>query len=239
MPETGIKLIPRDEILTFEEICEFTQFAVNLGIRKVRLTGGEPLVREGIVELVRMLTRIEGITDFSMTTNGTLLARYAHSLADAGLHRVNISLDTMRPDRYTQITRGGNIHDVLAGIESARDAGLHPIKINCVVEKSSDEPDAKAVRNFAVKNGYPVRFIRKMSISEGVFYPVEGGTGGDCKICNRIRLTSDGYIKPCLMNDIKFSIRELGYHRAIQLALDNKPKSGTSSRINKFHSIGG
>ena len=120
MPEEGIPLVDHSEILTFNEIEEFTRVAVSNGVNKVRITGGEPLVRKGITELVRRLASIEGITDLSMTTNGQLLSQFAEELAKAGLMRINISLDTADPDRYREITRGGDINKVFDGIEAAK-----------------------------------------------------------------------------------------------------------------------
>jgi cyclic pyranopterin phosphate synthase len=120
MPPEGVDSCSHNNILTYEEIETVVRSAAGLGISKVRLTGGEPLVRLGIVELVRMLARVPGVDDLSMTTNGTLLARYAQDLADAGLRRVNVSLDTLRPERFRAITRRGRLEDALAGIEAAR-----------------------------------------------------------------------------------------------------------------------
>ena len=118
MPEEGVPPRSHDEILRYEEIERVVRAATRLGISKVRLTGGEPLVRAGIVDLVRMLAGVPGVDDLAMTTNGTLLARFAHDLAAAGLQRVNVSLDTLRPDRFRQITRRGELSDTLAGIEA-------------------------------------------------------------------------------------------------------------------------
>ena len=134
MPETGIKLVPHENILSFEEIRDFVRVGVGLGIRKVRLTGGEPLVRKGIVQLVEMLAATPGIKDLGMTTNGILLDRYATDLAAAGLHRVNISLDSLDAGNFKYITRVGQLDSVLSGIEAAQEAGLNPVKINCVVK---------------------------------------------------------------------------------------------------------
>lgn len=239
MPHEGIQLMRHEDILSFDEIVEVTRKAVSMGIDKVRITGGEPLVRKGIVELVGMIAQIKGIRDFGMTTNGTLLHRFAKPLADAGLHRVNISLDTLDADKYRRITRLGNIENALRGIEAARDAGLQPIKLNCVVKKNSSEPDARQVKLFAQKHGYQVRFIREMDLETGDFGIVEGGDGGNCGKCNRLRLTSDGKIKPCLFSDLGYDVRELGAEQAISLAVENKPKSGTHSFVNKFSNIGG
>lgn len=239
MPAESISMLNHDEILSFDEIVEFTKVAVSMGIDKVRITGGEPLVRKGIVDLVKMIACIDGIKDLAMTTNGTMLQRFAQPLADAGLHRVNISLDTMDPDTYFKITRLGNIEDVFRGIEAAKQAGLEPIKINCVIKKLSSEPDALAVKKFALKNNLKVRFIPEMNLEAGTFGRVEGGEGGNCKSCNRLRLTATGKIKPCLFSDIEFDVRELGPEAAINLALGNKPQSGTVNHVNQFHNIGG
>ncbi len=191
MPAEGIKLLKHEDILSFEEIVNITRLAVAMGITKVRLTGGEPLVRRSIINLVEMIAGIKGIDDFAMTTNGVLLAECAQGLADAGLARVNISLDTMDPERYRWLTRCGDIRRVFAGIEAARNAGLNPVKLNCVVGKFSSESDAEAVKEFGCANGLEVRIIRQMDFRTGYFSIVAGGAGGDCKQCNRIRLSSD------------------------------------------------
>ena len=124
MPPEGVPLVSRAEILSYEEIAEVARAAVAMGITTIRLTGGEPLVRRGLVRLVEMLAAIGGIRDLAMTTNGILLARHARQLAAAGLHRVNVSLDATDPGRYAEITRGGDVRRVLAGIEAGRRAGV-------------------------------------------------------------------------------------------------------------------
>lgn len=239
MPEEGIKLLDHKDILTYDEIASFTEVAVSRGITKVRITGGEPLVRKGITTLVSMLASIGGISDLSMTTNGILLSQYADELAAAGLMRVNISLDTLDPDKFANITRGGKLDQVLMGIRAAKKAGLTPVKINCVIKSSPEEEDARLVGGFCIKNGLEVRFIREMDLAGGSFSVVHGGTGGHCAKCNRLRLTSDGILKPCLFNDAGFSIREYGAEKAIQMALDAKPECGTVNRKNGFYNIGG
>ncbi len=239
MPESGVDLISHSEILTFEEIAEIVNVAVGLGIDKVRITGGEPLVRKGIVDLVKMLAEIKGIKDLSMTTNGTLLSRFAVPLAKAGLQRVNISLDAIKPEKYRAITRVGDIRNVMDGIEAAADAGLKPIKINCVIKKSKDEPDAREVEAFCIEKGFQIRFIKEMDLEKGVFSRVIGGDGGHCKICNRLRLTANGKIKPCLFSDLEFDVRELGIEQAILRAVGKKPESGTENKVNSFSNIGG
>ena len=197
---------------------------------KVRITGGEPLVRKNITLLVRMLASIEGIRDLSMTTNGTLLSKYASELKRAGLQRVNISLDTIDPERYSKITRTGRIEDVFEGIEAARKAGLLPIKVNCVIIESENEPDALLVAEYCRKNNLEVRFIEQMSLRGGRFSVVHGGEGGNCTLCNRLRLTANGILRPCLFSDMEIDIRKTGYTEALTRALEIKPASGKIGR---------
>lgn len=239
MPAEGIQLLRHKDILRFDEIVEVTKVAVSLGVNKVRITGGEPLVRKSIVDLVQSLGEIRGIDDLAMTTNGILLPKYARPLAQAGLQRVNISLDTLDPAKYRLITRRGNLKDVLSGIDAAMKAGLLPVKINCVVQKNSNEPDAQQVRAFAEGLGLQVRFIPQMNLETGEFGVVEGGEGGRCGSCNRLRLTSDGKIKPCLFSDLGYDVRELGAREAILRAVINKPRSGSVNHVNHFSNIGG
>ncbi len=239
MPDGLARLLRHEEILSFEEIVEVAQMAVGMGFTKVRLTGGEPLVRRDIEQLVAMLARIEGIEDLAMSTNGILLSDHADALAAAGLHRVNISLDSMEPEHYAQITGGGDLQRVLAGIKAAREAGLVPIKLNCVVTESSAEPDAVSVAQFACKNGLEARFIHVMDLATGRFSVVEGGAGGDCSHCNRVRISSDGLIRPCLFSDLAFSVRELGAAGAVEQAIREKPAAGGACAHNWMHGIGG
>jgi len=239
MPEEGVKLLRHEDILSFEEIIEVTRVAVSMGFDKIRITGGEPLVRKGIVNLVKQIADIDGINDLSLTTNGVLLEEYAGALTQAGLHRINISLDTVDPDQYKMITRGGDIKKVVRGIVAAQKAGLSPIKINCVIDKSADEPDAIGVKDFCDKTGLEVRFIHRMHLGDGAFSKVEGGSGGDCARCNRLRLTANGRIMPCLFNDMEFDVRSLGAKQAIEQAISHKPDCGTYSKNHLFHNIGG
>lgn len=238
MPPEGISMVRHEDVLSFEEIHAFTVKAVGMGIDKVRLTGGEPLVRRDILKLVGMLAGIQGIKDYAMTTNGVLLDEFAVPLRKAGLHRVNISLDSVDPGRFKEITRVGELDRVLTGIDVAMAAGFRKVKLNCVVEKSADEPDAIGVRKFAEGKGLEVRFIRRMDLHTGHFWPVNGGDGGHCEKCNRLRLSSDGKLYPCLFNDIFFSVRELGPEKALALAIGNKPRAGTRSDRG-IHVVGG
>ena len=239
MPASGVKLLDHAAILSFEEITEVARIAVGLGCSKLRITGGEPLVRLQLEVLVGMLAAIPGVDDLSMTTNGVLLPEMAPALAMAGLCRVNISLDTLDSTRYREITRGGDVRQVLAGIDAARQAGLTPIKLNCVVRESSTEPDAQALASFAQDQGLEIRFIKRMVFSTGTFSLVEGGEGGHCACCSRLRLSSDGYIRPCLFSDLAFSVRELGAARALAEAVRCKPEAGGPCTHDWIHGIGG
>jgi GTP 3',8-cyclase len=239
MPEEGIKLFRHEEILSFDDIAGFTKVAVSNGITKVRLTGGEPLVRKGVTKLVKMISEIKGIEDLSMTTNGTLLKQYAKELREAGLQRVNISLDTIDPEKFKTITRFGDINDVFEGINAAKSAGLFPLKINCVIKNSKDEEEAITVTEFCKNNDLEIRYIRQMDLVRGHFSIVDGGTGGECSLCNRLRLTSNGKLKPCLFSNIEFDIRELGFERAIRLAAELKPECGLKNETGAFYNIGG
>ncbi len=239
MPEKGIKLLHHNDILSYDEIAGFTRIAVKNGVTKVRITGGEPLVRKGIVFLVSAIAQIDGINDLSMTTNGLLLKQFAGDLRSAGLQRVNISLDTVDPEKFAYITRSDSLKDVLEGIDAAIKAGLHPVKINSVVPESGEDKDATSVAAYCRDKGLEIRYIRQMDLENGRFSVVEGGTGGDCQICNRLRLTANGKLKPCLFNDIGFDIRELGYENAIRLAVEHKPEHGSKNFTGEFYNIGG
>lgn len=243
MPAAGVPLIPHEDMLSFEDIVSFTRYAVSRGIRKVRLTGGEPLVRKGITSLVRSLAAVDGLEDLAMTTNGILLAEMAKELKEAGLHRLNISLDTLSPHTYKELTRGGDVNRVLRGIRAAREAGFggqdSPLKLNCVLLPHTAQEDVAALRTFSREEGLELRLIHYMDLQHGTFTKVEGGDGGDCTRCNRLRLTSTGILKPCLFNNLGYDIRKLGYEKALEAALQNKPKRGTSNTCDFFSYIGG
>lgn len=145
LPEEGMHLLPRAELLSFEEIARVVRVLARAGVRRVRLTGGEPTVRRDLLALVRALSAIPGIEDLSMTTNGHTLAALARPLREAGLHRVNVSLDTLDPAAFARITRGGDLARVLAGIDAARAAGLTPVKVNAVVMAGDNEDAIEAL----------------------------------------------------------------------------------------------
>jgi cyclic pyranopterin phosphate synthase len=233
------RFLGREQLLTPEEIVGVAQAAVTMGITKMRLTGGEPLMRRDITELVRALSQIEGIEDLALTTNGTLLVEHAQALADAGLDRVNVSLDTVDPARFLDLTGGGDVRQVLRGIEAALKAGLTPVKINCVVGERHTAEDLRSVQAFGRRRGLEVRPIQRIDLAAGVFSHVKGSGGGDCGNCNRLRLSSDGAIRPCLLSDLSFSVRQLGGAEAIRRAVAEKPERGRPCTHDWMHGIGG
>ena len=256
--EKKFEFIPHQEILRFEEIVEIVQEAVNLGINKVRITGGEPLVRKGVVDFIKKLREIKKLEDISLTTNGFFLSEYAEKLKNAGLNRVNISLDSLQEEKYKKITRGGSLEKALKGIDSALKAGLLPIKINTVLIRGINDDEVEDFVRLALERPLNIRFIEFMPSGEEVinefenkfisvqeikenlaekysfrpidinsgngpakYYQIKGGQGTIgfitalsqhfCKTCNRIRLTSEGKLRPCLFSnkevDIKQAIR--------------------------------
>lgn len=299
MPAEGVAWREHDEILSFEEIERFAAVAVTEGISKIRLTGGEPLVRTGVVDHVRRLRAITGIESIALTTNGILLRRYAADLKAAGLERVNISLDTLDPDVYRQVTRGGELAKVLDGIEAAFEVGMDPVKLNVVVVRRLDQ-DLMAFARMTLDRPLHVRFIEYMPVggmtgenetscgdsstsiwtaddevssdeilaklregahAEGLgelvavnkddapggwgpasYYRIEGAKGTlgvisplshhFCGECNRLRLTADGHLRPCLFSDTELDVRAAlregtseDVHRVVREALAAKPES--------------
>jgi len=240
MPAEGIELMKHSQVLTLEDIAEVVKVgAEKFGINKVRLTGGEPLVRRGIVELVKMLRAIRSIEEITMTTNGILLAQNAQALKDAGLNRVNVSLDTLSAEKFKEVTRGGDIDEVINGIRTAKRVGLTPVKINVVKMESTQQEELDKLTSFCNAEGLSIQYIRQMSLTEGTFSQVEGGKGGNCALCNRLRLTADGFLKPCLFSNKAYSTKELGIEEAFLQALGNKPEKGKTSQNHGFYNIGG
>lgn len=162
MPLEGVAQLPHSEILSFEEIRSVVEAAIPLGIDKLRLTGGEPLIRKGVPQLVEMLAKLPGLQEVYLTTNGSLLDRFALELKQSGLTRLNVSLDSLKPDRYREITRGGDIAKVWKGIQAARDAGFTPIKLNVVVIKGVNEDEIEDFAALTLKRPFEVRFIEYM-----------------------------------------------------------------------------
>jgi cyclic pyranopterin phosphate synthase len=259
MPPGGIRQVGHADILRYEEIAEIARVAALAGVSEIRLTGGEPLVRLGLVGLVGMLSAIPGIREISLTTNGLLLERHALELKEAGLARVNVSLDTLWPERFARVTRGGEFSQAWRGILAAETAGLTPIKINAVAMRGFNDDEFLDLAGLARDHPWRMRFIEFMPIAEAdsgdwgeglpdprtAFMPIaevkerlaalgleaQNGNQGNgpareysfpgaqgslgfisplsehfCQECNRLRLTSDGHLRPCLLSDLEIPI---------------------------------
>ena len=171
MPESGVPMLGHADILSFEELAAVARAAAELGVRKVRLTGGEPLARRGVVDLVGMVAAVPGVDEVAMTTNATLLAPVAGALREAGLSRLNVSLDTLRPDRYAKITRCGRLEDALAGLDAAREAGFSRTKVNCVLMGGVNDDEVADLAGLARNEAVDVRFIELMPIGPAAGWP--------------------------------------------------------------------
>lgn len=169
MPAEGIPWQSHEKIMSYEEMLIFVRAAASLGISKIRLTGGEPLVRKGIVSFISELKALDGVTDISLTTNGMLLSSMAQDLKDAGLDRLNLSLDSLDPQRFNKITRGGDLAKVLSGLERAIEVGIEPVKLNVVVIRELEQDFSKFV-DLAMRLPIHVRFIEYMPIGKGSFW---------------------------------------------------------------------
>ncbi|HAK60893.1 MAG TPA: GTP 3',8-cyclase MoaA [Nitrospiraceae bacterium] len=277
MPFEGIRPIGYKSLLGYEEITRVVTIAAGLGVRKVRITGGEPLVRRNLPFLVESISAVEGIEDISLTTNGQALKRHARALADAGLKRVNVSLDSLYPERYREITRGGDIDEVFKGIFEAERAGLEPIKINMIPLRGINDDEVEDFGRLTVNTSLHVRFIefmptgsrdlwswdRCVSTEEikgrvskiGPLLPVkirksgparyfrfEGASGvigfispmthHFCESCNRLRLTSEGTLRPCLFSETEIDLKapmrrgstDKEVERLLRLAVQSKPE---------------
>lgn len=242
----------REEFLDFAEMLRLVRLLASVGLYKVRITGGEPLVRHGVVDFIGEVSRIKGIRDLALSTNGTLLAKYARSLAEHGLHRVNVSIDTLDEEIFRLITGGGRLAAVLEGVREAERAGLTPIKINAVVVRGFNDDQVEALAELTLEHAWQVRFIEYMPIGgdrqlyERRFVPahevkarlerrfgplkpldwsglsaardfaIPGARGTIglitpmtehfCAGCNRLRLTADGKVRPCLLTEVETDI---------------------------------
>ncbi|UNK16241.1 GTP 3',8-cyclase MoaA [Paenibacillus sp. N3/727] len=277
MPEEGIEFEPSANILGYEEIAEVVRVLAGMGVRKLRLTGGEPLVRKELDVLVSMLSGIPGIEDISLTTNGIFLAPKAERLKQAGLTRVNISLDSLKPERFKMITRGGNVNKVLDSIDTCLKVGLSPVKLNIVLMNGINDDEIADFLMLTKERPINVRFIEYMPIGhndsqwKNLYVPLQrvfdeceerqwaystapslqsSGPAGNykleeamgsfglihpvsqhfCSTCNRLRLTADGYIKPCLAWTEEYQVRNvIGDDEAVRQlflrALGTKPES--------------
>ncbi|MDX9957782.1 MAG: GTP 3',8-cyclase MoaA [Clostridia bacterium] len=238
MPEEGVDWLPHSQILTLEDMAKVVRAAAGLGFDKVRLTGGEPLVRKGFPELVSMIAAIPGITTIGMTTNGTLLAPVAAELASRGLSSVNVSLDTMDEARYALISRGGQLEEALAGIRAARAAGL-PVKLNTVVGIGDDPAILAAVESFAATEGCVVQTIRRYRLDEAKFDDERFMRPPPCASCDRIRLLANGQLKPCLHGDASLPVDWNDIASSIVACINMKPSCGASASTHVVSAIGG
>jgi cyclic pyranopterin phosphate synthase len=239
MPESGIPLVPHSSIISFEQIAEVAAAAVTIGIKKIRLTGGEPLVRRGIVDLVAMLARVPGIETLAMTTNGTLLPQFALPLKAAGLHRLNISLDTLDPDRFARITRVGNLASVLEGVEAAKNAGFTGTKLNMVVQDKTTHAEIEAMSRFCVEHGLEFQRIIEYNLTQT---KQDGGHYErplPCDVCNRLRLLSNGSLKPCLHSNDEIPVDFDDIRGSLLKAINLKPLFGTACTNRPMVQIGG
>jgi len=255
MPLEGLPWMPKDDLLTYEEIAQVVRTMAGMGLRKVRITGGEPLVRRDLPELVRMIAQVPEIEDLSLSTNGVLLDRFADELQAAGLQRVNISLDSLRPERVDAIARRpDSFRKIMAGFDAAERVGFAPIKVNVVLMRGVNDDEVEAFAALTRERPWHVRFIEVMptgsnlEISAKKFFPcqealrrlraldrmepVEGPAGNGpatyyrfpdapgtvgvitpmshnyCERCNRMRLTADGHLRPCLFGDLQTNLRD-------------------------------
>jgi cyclic pyranopterin phosphate synthase len=239
MEESGVPLVPHASLITYEQIAAIVAAAVPLGITKFRLTGGEPLVRRGIVDLVALLARIPGVKTLAMTTNGTLLPRFAGELKRAGLHRLNISLDTLGPERYARLTRVGTLDAVLAGVQAARDAGFEGTKINMVVQKSTSPAELDAMRRFCEANALILQTIAEYRLTRTKFDGAVYDRPLPCDVCNRLRLLSDGVLKPCLHSNEEVPVDFEDIRGSLLKAIMLKPEYGTVCTNRPMVQIGG
>jgi cyclic pyranopterin phosphate synthase len=239
MPDEGVSFRPHEEILSYESIARIVRAGARLGIRKVRLTGGEPLVRRDLPELVSMLAAVEGIEHIAMTTNGSLLARYAEALRRAGLSSVNVSLDTLDPDEFREVTRRGRLEDVLAGIDAARAAGFSPMKLNMVVTAGTAELDIDRMREFAESKGMELQLIAHYNLDVTKHDNYTFDRPPNCAECNRLRLTADGVLKPCLHSNVEVPVDLNDPAASLLEAVRQKPAAGSVCTNRNMMSIGG
>ena len=241
MPEARFVYKHHSDILSYEQIESFTKVAAKMGITKVRLTGGEPLVRKDIEKLVARLAGIDGIDEVCMTTNGSLLAAKAAELKRSGLGRVNISIDSLDAERYRRITRGGDLRGVLAGVDAATQARLTPIKINMVILDETMEKDIEKMEAFCAERGLQLQKIMQFSLYDRADLSGRFQTERPpkCSRCNRLRLTADGFLKPCLFSDNEIRVDFEDIRGSILKAVAKKPKSGISCRNRFMSQIGG
>lgn len=228
----------REESLNLNQIEDIVRNASILGINKVRLTGGEPLLYENIDVLIKKIRSVKEIQEISITTNGILLAQKAELIKNAGLDRINISLDTLNPEKYSYITGGGNIFDVLNGIEAARQNNI-PTKINMVVLKDINDDEIQNIKDFCHEKNLELQLIKHFELGSEKINGHDYDRPPDCKKCNRLRLLSDGVLKPCLHSELEYKINFGNIQESIIKSVLGKPKEGRICSSRKMVEIGG
>ncbi|MBC8384182.1 MAG: radical SAM protein [Candidatus Cloacimonetes bacterium] len=238
MPEEGVKHRKHDDFLSFEEIEKIVIESAKLGINKIRLTGGEPLVKRGIEELVRKIAKVDGIETVAMTTNGILLPQKAKALKEAGLSSVNISFDSFDARKYEKITRGGKLQDVLNGINSAIEEKI-TVKINMVVTEETSNEEIAEMQKFCDEKKIKLQLINHYSLVSEKKDDYVFDRPPNCANCNRIRLLTDGSLKPCLHSNEEIKVDLKDINGSLLRTVWVKPESGDSCTNRNMMEIGG
>jgi cyclic pyranopterin phosphate synthase len=241
MPPEGVVLKRHGDMLSYEQIIEVAEVAVSLGIKKIRLTGGEPLIRRGILHLIESIVHIPGLEELALTTNGVLLDTMAQLLKKTGIHRINISLDTLNPEKYKELTRGADIQRVLSGIDASIEAGFKNTKLNMVVMPGINENEVDAMKTFCTEKGLKLQRINHYSLTdiESIDHNYKAERPLACKSCNRIRLTADGKLKPCLFSNQEIPLDFSNLEQSLTTAIHGKPQTGTGNSTTQPWQIGG
>ncbi len=232
------KRLEPSTLLTFDQIYAIVAAGAALGITKIRLTGGEPLLREQITYLIAQLAMIPGIRELTMTTNGILLEHYAHDLNQAGLNRINVSLDSLNAERYAEITGGGDLNRVLAGIEAAKQEGF-PVTINTVVSNDSSEEEIYSIRTWCDKQNFSLHLIQQFDLKQEKKDNHHFDRPPLCSFCNRLRILSNGVIKPCLHSELEIPIIFDDIKSSLMEAVYMKPIHGSRCTNRSMLHIGG
>lgn len=241
MPASGVPLKLHSDLLHYEQIATIVKEAATSGISKIKITGGEPLVRRNIETLIEQIAVLPGIKDLGMTTNASLLTEEkARALKNSGLMRINISLDTIDPERFFTITRGGDISKVFGGINNALEVGLSPVKINMVVMDDTTDAEIETMRQFCTSKGLQMQTISHFSLDRrDAYLSHTTDRPPPCHKCNRLRLTADGYLKPCLFADREVKVDMNDIRTSLLTAIGFKPENGLACNNRFMSQIGG
>jgi cyclic pyranopterin phosphate synthase len=238
MPEEGVPARRHEEFLSHERIAEVVAAGVKLGLTKIRLTGGEPLVKRGIVDLVALVRAVPGVRHLAMTTNGTLLPQLASPLRRSGLDSLNVSLDTLDAERYRRITRRGDIAEVLAGIRAALREGF-PLKINMVVLEDTTKEEIERMRAFCRDSNARLQLINHFALDREKREQYLFDRPPKCKFCNKIRLLADGQLKPCLHSNLEIPLDPADIEGSLRRTILAKPRNGWVCTNRSMVQIGG